>query len=251
MKHFITVQSCILKKLNFWALLTLIFTIATINDMNAQQTNQQLDPKEQSIITIAAFTANGDLEKLKSALNSGLDAGLTINEIKEILIQLYAYCGFPRSLNGISTFMAVLDERTAKGIQEKVGAEPARVEGGDKYEQGRKTLEELSGIPQSGPLTGANAFAPGIDVFLKEHLFADIFGRGVLTYQQRELATITVLATLPGLESQLQYHIGVGLHVGLTQGQLQNIFSILEKNISKTQAEAARTVLSRVVEAKH
>lgn len=219
--------------------------------MNAQQTYQQLDPKEQGIITIAAFTANGDLERLKSALNSGLDAGLTINEIKEILIQLYAYCGFPRSLNGISTFMAVLDDRKSKGIQDQPGTEATRVVGGDKYEQGRKTLEELSGIPQSGPLTGANVFAPGIDVFLKEHLFADIFGRGVLTYQQRELATITVLATIPGLESQLQYHIGAGLHVGLTQGKLQNIFLILEKNIGKAQSDSAKAVLNRVVSTRH
>ncbi|KJS29540.1 MAG: hypothetical protein VR64_20520 [Desulfatitalea sp. BRH_c12] len=39
------------------------------------------------------------------ALNQGLDAGLTVNEIKEILVQLYAYAGFPRSLNAIGTFM--------------------------------------------------------------------------------------------------------------------------------------------------
>jgi alkylhydroperoxidase/carboxymuconolactone decarboxylase family protein YurZ len=239
-----------MKKLKVWALLTLLLTISIIKNMNGQPNNQQLDVKEQGIITIAAFTATGDLVKLKSALNSGLDAGLTINEINEILIQLYAYCGFPRSLNGLTTFMAVLDERKAKGIQDKAGVEPATVKSGDKYEQGRKTLEELSGISQSGPLTGVSAFAPGIDVFLKEHLFADIFGRGVLTYQQRELATITVLATLPGLESQLQYHIGAGMHVGLTRNQIKNIFSILEKNIGKTQSEAAQAVLSRVLSSK-
>jgi 4-carboxymuconolactone decarboxylase len=239
-----------MKKLNVWALLMLIFTMAIVKNMQAQQNKQPLDAKEQGIITIAAFTANGDLERLKKALNSGLDAGLTISEIKEVLVQLYAYCGFPRSLNGIVTFMAVLDERKAKGIQDEAGPEATRVEGGNKYEQGRQTLEELTGIPQNGPLTGANAFAPGIDVFLKEHLFADIFGRGVLTYQQRELATITVLATLPGLGSQLQFHIGAGMHVGLTEGQLQGIFSMLGKNIGKTQAEAAQAVLSRVVSAK-
>ena len=49
-------------------------------------------------IPIAAFTANGDLEKLRTALSAGLDAGLTVNEIKEILVQMYAYVGFPRSL---------------------------------------------------------------------------------------------------------------------------------------------------------
>jgi alkylhydroperoxidase/carboxymuconolactone decarboxylase family protein YurZ len=228
----------------------LVLIFITIKNMSAQPNNQYLDAKEQGIISIAAFTANGDLRKLKPALNSGLDAGLTINQIKEVLIQLYAYCGFPRSLNGISTFMAVLDERKAKGIHDQEGQEPTRVQGGDKYEQGRKTLEELSEVPQSGPLTGANAFAPGIDVFLKEHLFADIFGRGVLTYQQRELATITVLATLPGLESQLQFHIGAGMHVGLNEEKLQDAFAILNKNIGKAQAEAAQAVLSRVISAK-
>ena len=45
-----------------------------------------LNEKQQSIVTIATFTASGDLERLKKSLTEGLDAGLTINEIKEILI---------------------------------------------------------------------------------------------------------------------------------------------------------------------
>jgi 4-carboxymuconolactone decarboxylase len=146
--------------------------------------------------------------------------------------------------------MAVIDERKAKGIHDLAGLEPIRVAAGNKHEQGRKTLEQLSGIPRSGPLTGANAFAPGIDVFLKEHLFADIFGRGVLTYEQRELATITVLATLPRLASQLQFHIDAGMHVGLTETKLRDTFTFLEKNICKTQAEAAQAVLTRAASAK-
>lgn len=81
----------------------------------------KLNAKQQGIIAIAAFTANGDQEKLKSALNKGLDAGLTVNEIKEILVQMYAYAGFPRSLNGIGTFMAVMDERKAKGVKDEEG----------------------------------------------------------------------------------------------------------------------------------
>ena len=71
-----------------------------------------LNAKQRGIIPIAAFAANGDLGALKAALNEGLDAGLTVNEIKEVLVQLYAYAGFPRSLNGLGTFMAVVEERT-------------------------------------------------------------------------------------------------------------------------------------------
>lgn len=67
--------------------------------------------------------ANGDLEKLKPALHQGLDAGLAVNEIKEVLVQLYAYAGFPRSLDAIHAFMDVMEEREAKGIKDTVGKE--------------------------------------------------------------------------------------------------------------------------------
>ena len=101
------------------ALMLSIVTIAEAQTVNAQA----LSAKQQSIVTISAFTASGDQEKLKIALNEGLDAGLTVNEIKEILVQLYAYAGFPRSLNGINTFMAVMEERQQKGIKDELGKE--------------------------------------------------------------------------------------------------------------------------------
>ena len=89
--------------------------------------HQALSAQQQRIIPIAAFTANGDLAKLSTALHAGLDAGLTVNEIKEILVQMYAYAGFPRSLNGINTFMAVMDERQAKGIKDAMGKDASPV----------------------------------------------------------------------------------------------------------------------------
>ena len=80
-----------------------------------------LSTKQKSIIPIAAHTATGDIQKLEFALNKGLDSGLTINEIKEIFVHSYAYAGFPRALNGINTFMSVLDKRTKQGIKDVVG----------------------------------------------------------------------------------------------------------------------------------
>ena len=79
--------------------------------MACAATADRLDPKQRAIVTISAFTSNGNLEKLKNSLNEGLDAGLTVNEIKEVLVQMYAYTGFPRSLNAINTFDAVRGER--------------------------------------------------------------------------------------------------------------------------------------------
>src|SRR5215203_7288778 len=103
------------------AIVLLLLLTGVATNMNAQtktEKPQGLDARQRAIVSIAALTATGDLEKLRAALNGGLDAGLTVNEIKDVLAQMYAYSGFPRSLNGISTFMKVVEERKKKGIND-------------------------------------------------------------------------------------------------------------------------------------
>ncbi|WP_236974757.1 carboxymuconolactone decarboxylase family protein [Membranihabitans maritimus] len=235
--------------MKFHSLLWTFFLPITlsINTMNGQ-TIKTIGPKDQGIILISALTATGDLDNLKLQLNTALDSGLTINEIKEAMVQLYAYCGFPRSLNGINIFRKVLDERHAKGKKDNLGKE-IEVENKtvDKYEQGRNVLEYLTQTPQSKPAPGFGEFAPRIDVFLKEHLFADIFNSDVLSFQQRELVTIAALASMNGVAPQLQAHIGMGMNTGITIHQIQETFDLIEKHIGKDQAETSREVLSQTV----
>ncbi len=212
--------------------------------------SDSLDTRQKSIVSISAFTAKGDLPSLKSALNQALTTGLTVNEIKEELIHLAAYCGFPRSLNGINTFNAVLNERKSKGITDKEGQKAFKVADTGKYETGKKVLETLTGRPETGPKTGYAAFVPAIDTLLKEHLFNDLFTRGVLDYKQRELTTVSALITLGGVESQLAGHIGICLNVGFTTQQLRQVLSIIEAKIGKGEADAGTEVLERIMSAR-
>lgn len=230
---------------NWILFLVLILSFKTMNAQN----NNALSVTEKKMAAISALTATGDLENLEVQLHSGLDVGLTINEIKEALVQLYAYSGFPRSLNAVNTFIEVLDERKEKGISDKEG-KPIIVENNvaDKYEQGRKVLEELTQTPQAKPAPGMGEFAPRADAFLKEHLFADIFASDVLSYQQRELVTVAALAAMTGVEPQLQAHIGMGMNTGITEEQLLAIFDVIEENINKEQAEIARKVYKKIKE---
>ena len=130
--------------------------------------DQALNARQQSIVTIAAFTATGDLEKLRTALHEGLDAGLTVNEIKEVLIQMYAYTGFPRSLNGINTLMAVMDERQANGIRDEAGSEatplPADL---NKDEYGARVRAKLAGQATIPPPVGINCLRLSLTPFSK------------------------------------------------------------------------------------
>ena len=77
----------------------------------------ELTAKENAIVDIGAAVARGEQDKLGAAFKAGFDAGLTLNEAKELVGQLYAYCGFPRALNAAGTLMKV-QELAAKNAKE-------------------------------------------------------------------------------------------------------------------------------------
>ena len=185
-----------------------------------------LNAKDKHLTVISSATATGDIESLKTYLASALNDGVTINELKELLVQLYAYCGFPRSLNGLGALYALLESRREQGIQDAEGVTPnALPTDKSRFALGDAVQQELVGRPVSGPVL---TFAPAIDTFLKEHLFADIFLRGVLTYQEREVITIAALASI-GVASQLNSHIRIGMNVGLTSKMVAAIADTLKQ----------------------
>ena len=211
-------------------------------------TNQKLSARQQSIIPIAAFTANGDLEKLKPALEEGLAAGLAVNEIKEILVHLYTYAGFPRSLNGINTFMALLKERQEQGIEDEIGKEASPLPTDmDRDEYGVNVRAKLAGWETIPPPGGYQLFAPIIDTFLKEHLFADIFARDVLDFQSRELVTISALASMTGAAGQLYFHLGAAMNTGLSEAQIHEFTAVLKAEVGQQEAEGATAVFNQVL----
>ena len=225
-----------------------MFNFPAISEAENMDANQALNAKQRSIIPIAAFTADGDMERLRTALNEGLDAGLTVNEIKEILVQMYAYAGFPRSLNGIHSFMAVMDARQAKGIKDEMGKEATPVHANlNKDEYGAKVRARLAGQAVIPPPSGYQLFTPVIDTFLKEHLFADIFARDNLDYQNRELATIAALAAMTDTAGQLRFHLGAAMNTGLTEAQMKDFISVLKAKVGNKEAGRASEVLTEVL----
>lgn len=218
--------------------------------VHAQDTNN-LSKQQKSIVQIAALTGNGSLPALATQLQVGLDAGLTINQIKEVIIHTYAYAGFPRSIRGLQTFMIVLQEREAKGIKDKLGAEASPIiHEANKYDRGKAILDSLLSSPQNGPQTGYSAFAPTIEIFLKEHLFADIFERDVLSYAERELATIAVLSSIGGVEPMLRSHLSICLNVGLSAAQLQQFIAVIKTTVGEKESNDAQKVLEEVLKVK-
>jgi len=221
---------------------TAVSQAAANQEQTTMTSQQELSRKQLSIAPISAAVATGDMLQLNAALNRGLDAGLTVSDAKEILVQLYAYTGFPRSLNALGELMKVVGARKQRGVQDAPGRNPVTPipTGKELLALGTANQTKLSGAPVRGPLF---EFAPAIDEYLKTHLFGDIFARDNLDWASRELATVGALAALAGVEPQLQAHVRISMNVGLTPAQLRNVADGLAE---RGQPEAARRVLDAI-----
>ena len=187
----------------------------------------ELTPKENAIVDIGAWTARGELDKLGAAFKAGFDAGLTLNEAKELVGQLYAYCGFPRALNAAGTLMKVWNEGNGElGTGNRKWGEgpaanmPRGSLGGKALEIGTANQTKLCGGPVKGALFD---FHPQLDEYLKTHLFGDIFARDVLDWRTREIVTIAALAARLETEPQMKAHIAIGKVNGVTDAQAKAI----------------------------
>ena len=210
--------------------------------------SETLSTRQQAIPLIAAAMATSDMPKLHAALNLGLDAGLTVSEAKEILVQLYAYAGFPRSLNALGELLKVVEARKVRGIEDAPGREPGREipTGEALIAVGTANQTKISGGPVKNAVTD---FAPVINQFLQAHLFGDIFERDNLDWQSRELATVGALAATPGVEAQLRSHMGASLRVGLSAAQLRQVVRILAEHADPQAGERASEALTQALAA--
>ena len=202
------------------------------NTINAQV----LTDRQKHLATIAALEAQGDLVRLEPAVRAALDGGVTINEVKEAFSQLYAYTGFPRSLNALGVLGKVLNSEDGKSYmvngtwhEGKPWTRPAEWDDAKlTLENGTKTQTKLSGRPFDF------TFCPQDDYYLKAHLFGDIFAGDQLSAADREIVTVAALSALKGVAPQLAAHKAGAVNMGNTQEQVDELCKFLsEKGLSQ------------------
>ena len=220
--------------------------LLTCITMNAQTMDHVLTPRRQGLAVIAALEAKGNLAGLEPALAEALDNGLSVSEAKEALSQLYAYTGFPRSLNALGTLQKVLAARKAAGIKDRPGKEADALPADyDALKQGTAVQTQLTGQPFN------YAFVPATDYYLKAHLFGDIFARNNLSFADREIVTVSAISALPGCEPQLKAHVAGARNMGVADQELRALPSLLEEKVGLPEAERMRAALSAVLGEDH
>ena len=211
-------------------------------ETKAQNMNNALTPRRQGLAVIASLEAKGDQAGLEAALADALDNGLTVSEAKEALSQLYAYTGFPRSLNALGTLQKVLARREAAGIKDNPGKDADPLPAGyDALKQGTTVQTQLTGKPFD------YSFVPATDYYLKAHLFGDIFARNNLNFADREIVTVSAISALPGCEPQLIAHVSGARNMGVSDAELRALPALLEDKVGAAEAERLRGALKAVL----
>jgi len=196
----------------------------SFGDIYARET---LDLKSKEIAVVAALTAMGNARpQLKVHLNGALNTGSTINEVKEVILQMSVYSGFPSAINAMNTLKEVLVERKNHGITDEIGTEPM-IKQADRLALGESELAQLDNQQTEHLKNAYNDFSPELVKFILEYGYGDIFSRDNLSKKHRQIATISALTAMGNAVSQLKFHINGGLNIGLTAEEIKEIILLM------------------------
>lgn len=195
-----------------------LITFLIITLMATTTFAQTLTKRQKGLAACACLMAQGDLERLEPTIRQSLDNGVTINELKEAFSQLYAYTGFPRSLNALGVLNKVLENKQPHWQEGKPWKKPELWDNAEEaLKQGTAIQTQLSGQPFD------YTFCPQDDYYLKSHLFGDIFAGDQLTPADREIVTVAALSGMDGVAPQLAAHKRGAVNMGNTEEQVEEL----------------------------
>ena len=211
-------------------IVTVLIAVLTMATMNGQRlrvgdgtSGMTLTERHKGLAACACLMAQGDLERLEHAVKMALNNGVTINELKEAFSQLYAYTGFPRSLNALGVLSKVLENRQSNWQEGKPWTRPEIWDDAAKaLKQGTEVQTKLSGRAFDFD------FCPQDDYYLKAHLFGDIFAGDQLTPADREIVTVAALSGLEGVDPQIAAHKRGAVNMGNSQELVDELCAWLD-----------------------
>ncbi|WP_256959622.1 carboxymuconolactone decarboxylase family protein [Sphingobacterium sp. JB170] len=209
---------------------------------------EALGLKSKEIAVVAALTAMGNAApQLQVHLNGALNTGSSINELKEVILQMSVYSGFPSCINAMNMLKEVLAERRTQGVIDSIGETATNISS-DRLELGKKVLSSIDNSIVDKLKNAYDDISPELTQFVMEYAYADIFSRKNLDRKFRQIATIAALTALGNAASQLKFHINAGLNIGLTVEEVKEIMLLMTVYAGFPAAINGTNSLKEVVE---
>jgi len=220
----------------------------SFGDIYARET---LDLKSKEIAVVAALTAMGTAQpQLKVHLNGALNTGSSISEVKEVILQMSVYSGFPSAINAMNALKEVLAERESNGIKDVQGKPPSE-QPSDRLALGEQQLSQLDGLQVQRLEKAFNDLSPELVKFTLEYGYGDVFSRDNLSKKHRQIATIAALTALANAAPQLKFHIHAGLNIGITEEEIKEIMLLMTIYAGFPAAINGTQTLKEVLKERH
>ena len=170
----------------------------------------ELTLKQREMITCITLATMQTLPQLKSYAGAALNVGVTPEELREVMYLTAPFIGFPKMLNAVTAVNEVFKERGISLPLEKQGTVTEET----RHEIGKAIQDRL----YPGGIASVMEGLPGdmgkyVEQLLTDYFFGEIYSRGALDLQTRELLGYCVLTTLEA-ESQLHSHYHGNINVG-------------------------------------
>lgn len=208
-----------------------------------------LNKRDRSLIVIAVLTSINQLNQLRVHVRGGINHGLSPVEIREVVIHLCAYAGFPRALDAMAVVNEVLVKMGHATEDEKLS--PAKKL--DRLERQTLGVEGLNSIsggaylanPEEG-LAALRSQLGDLGTMAAEFLFAEIWSREELSKRDRSLISVTALIALGRME-ELDIHIPGAIHHGVSKEELKELMLMISAYVGFPFAvEGMRAVVDKL-----
>jgi 4-carboxymuconolactone decarboxylase len=208
-------------------------------------TRPGLSMEQRSLATISIITVLRRDDNLKGHIHSGLDVGLTAEQIVEVMLQLIFYTGAPIANTALRVAHEVFKER---GLQ----VQPYQVYDPSEdpealYQRGLAMRREVMGETLAADLEATDEVDRDWERYLLEYLWGSVWTRPGLDLPSRCLCTLTAL-TLVGTERALGHYIRAALRLGFTGAQIKELFFHLSfytgVSLARQGAAIARQILA-------
>jgi len=208
-----------------------------------------LDLKSKEIAVVAALTALGNAEpQLKVHINGALNVGCTINEVKEVILQMSSYSGFPCCINAMNALKEVLGHREGNDEKDIVGKLPEKNNStNSRYELGVTELSKLDSLQVERLEKTFNELAPDLVKYVLEYGYGDIYSRNNLDIRYRQIATIAALTAMGTAQAQLKFHINAALNIGITSEEIAEIMILMTVFAGFPSAINGTSILKEVI----
>ena len=188
------------------------------------------------LLTVAAAAAVGDTALLRREVEAARAAGVPAARLRETLLQVVPYAGYPRAITAFGAVRAWLEEAPADEAPEA-----------DRPARGRAVFSQVYGSTADAVAAGLERLDPVLARWTLEHAYGRVLSRaGTLTLLERELLAVAVLTALGGLADPLLGHMRACLRLGASAAQVRAAVDVVPASVGEGRRDMARGLLARL-----